>query len=282
MFGIQKQLLIALLFGAIAVMLNQYYLSTQAELNDPGKRAKVVVAKKDIRAGTMLTSSLMSMQVVPERYIPKGSVKDIKEIEGQEVSVNVASGDYIVWNDIAGRRIVGSKLSEQIEAKDNSRAITIPVDELNSLSRSLVSGDRIDILYTFSIPGMSQRMSVALLQNVPIIATGGYSAAEQERGEGGGGKKYGSVTLKLNAQDAMRLNYARQNGQVNVMLRNPQDSAVLDVKPITSIEDVLSTNERTAIESMARTNPAANIDSMTKLRDQFKEIIEAQKKQGKN
>ena len=278
MFGISKQLLIALGLGTLAMVLNQYYLSTQADLMDPGKKIPVVLAKKALKEGTMLTSAVMEKKLIPERYAPKGSVADPKDIDGQELGVKVDSGDYILWNDIAGRRLVGNRLSEQVEAKDGTRAITIPVDELNSLSRSLMNGDRIDIIYTFNAPGVSQRLSVVLLQNVPIIATGSYSVAEQERGEFGGGKKYGSVTLKVSAQDAMRLNYARQNGQISVLLRNSQDSGVLDVKPITSVQDVLSPSEKIALQSISQ-SATASPDTMDKLRDQFKEIIEAQKKQ---
>jgi len=279
MFGMSRQLALALVLGGVAVLLNQYYLATQAELHDQGPKAKVVMAKKDIRAGTSLTSSLMQVASIPQRYVPKGSVKDPKEIEGQEVSADILSGDYIVWNDIAGRRLIGNRLSEQVEPKDNARAITIPVDELNSLSRSLTTGDKIDILYTFSLSGASQKISVILLQNVPIIATGSYSAAEQERGEGGSGKKYGSVTLKLSALDSMRLNYARQNGQINVMLRNAQDSGLIDIKPITAVQDVISATEKAALENVSRAT-VPNGDTMEKLREQFKEVIETQKKQG--
>jgi pilus assembly protein CpaB len=278
MFGISKQLLVALGLGAVALLLNQYYLSTQAEVHDLGPRVKVVVSKKDIRAGTMLTSSLMGVQTIPQKFAPKQSVRDPKEIEGQEVGVDIVSGDYITWTDIAGRRLVGNRLSEQVEAKDGARAYTIPVDELNSLSRSLTTGDRIDIVYIFNLPNVAQRISVVLLQNVPIIATGSYSVAEQERGEAGAGKRYGTVTLKLSAQDAMRLNYARQNGQINVLLRNPQDSAPLEVKPITSVQDVLNASERSAVENLSR-SVQPDVDSMDRLRDQFRDLLEKQQRQ---
>jgi pilus assembly protein CpaB len=278
MFGISKQLLIAIGLGALAMMLNQYYLTTQAALFDPGRKVQVVLAKKDLSEGTMLTTSLMERKAIPERYVPKGSIKDPKEVEGQELGVKVQSGDYILWNDIPGRRIVGRRLSDQVDPKDGTRAITIPVDELNSLSRSLTNGDRVDILYTFNVPGLNQKLSTVLLQNVQIINTGSYSVAEQERGESGAGKKYGSVTLKLAAQDALRLNYARQNGQISVLLRNSQDNGALDIKPITSIEDVLSPTEKTALQAMSQ-RVQMSPDSMDKLREQFKGILEAQKKQ---
>lgn len=278
MFGISKQLLIAIGLGALAMMLNQYYLTTQAELFDPGRKVSVVLAKKELSEGTMLTTSLMERKSIPERYVPKGSIRDPKEVEGQELGVKIQSGDYILWNDISGRRIVGRRLSEQVDPKDGTRAITIPVDEMNSLSRSLTNGDRIDIVFTFNAPGVSQKVSVLLMQNVQIINTGSYSVAEQERGESGAGKKYGAVTLKLSAQDALRLNYARQNGQISVLLRNSQDNGALDVKPITSIEDVLSASEKESVTALSQ-KVQVSPDSMDKLREQFKGIIEAQKKQ---
>jgi len=278
MFGISKQLLIAIGLGALAMLCNYEYLQTQAEQFDPGRRVQAVIATKDLSEGTALTASLMKKTTVPERYAPKGRVSDPKEIEGQELGAKVISGDYILFNDISGRRLVGRRLSEQVDPKDGTRAITIPVDELNSLSRSLTNGDRIDILYTFNIPGISQKVSVLLMQNVQIINTGSYSVAEQERGDSGAGKKYGAVTLKLSAQDALRLNYARQNGQISVLLRNSQDNGTLDIKPITSIEDALSATEKATVQAMDQ-RVQATPDSMDKLREQFKGILEAQKKQ---
>ena len=278
MFGISKQLLIAIGLGALAMMLNQYYLTTQAELFDPGRKVQVVLAKKELAEGTMLTSAVMERKSIPERYAPKGSIRDPKEVEGQELGARVQAGDYIVENDISGRKLVGRRLSDQVDPKDGTRAITIPVDEMNSLSRSLTNGDRIDILLTFNAPGVSQKISVLLMQNVQIINTGSYSVAEQERGESGAGKKYGSVTLKLSAQDALRLNYARQNGQISILLRNSTDNGALDIKPITSIEDVLSASEKESVVSMSQ-KVQVSPDSMDKLREQFKGIIEAQKKQ---
>ena len=278
MFGISKQLLIAIGLGLLATLCNYEYLQTQRENLDPGRRVPVLVATKELSEGTSLTASMMKRTTVPEIYAPKGKIGDPKEIEGQELSGRVQSGDYILWNDISGRRLVGKRLSEQVDPKDGTRAITIPVDELNSLSRSLTNGDRIDIIYTFNIPGISQRLSVLLMQNVQIINTGSYSVAEQERGESGAGKKYGAITLKLSAHDALRLNYARQNGQISVMLRNSQDNGSLDIKPITSIEDVLSATEKESLMSMSQ-KVQATPDSMDKLREQFKGIMEAQKKQ---
>ena len=279
MFGISKQLLIAIGLGAVATLCNYEYLRIQKTNLDPGKRVPVLVSTKELSEGTTLSGSMMKRTTVPEIYAPKGKIGDPKEVEGQELSSRVRSGDYILWNDISGRQLVGKRLSEQVDPKDGTRAITIPVDELNSLSRSLTNGDRIDILYTFSFPGISQKLSVLLMQNVQIINTGSYSVAEQERGESGAGKKYGAITLKLSAQDALRLNYARQNGQISVLLRNSQDNGSIDIKPITSIEDVLSATERESITAMSQ-KVQVTPDSMDKLRDQFKGIIEAQKKQG--
>jgi len=268
-----KQLLIVVIVGLVAAGANYSYLDNALSSYRNQKMIPVVRAKRDIKPGEMLTMASMETKKVPELFAPRGVVSDPKEIEGQEAAVLIAGGDYGVSNFLAKARMVGNKLSEQIDLKDNSRGVTIPVDELNSLSRSLVTGDRVDVVYSFNIPGVPQKLSVLFMQNVPIIATGSYSAAEQERGEGDSNKRYGTVTLRLSANDAMRLNYARQNGQINLLLRNPQDTANLDISPITSVSDALSGSEKAAVEALMRQSPAAP-ESSEKVREQFKQILD--------
>ena len=61
----RKQLFIAILVGVVAVALNHIYVSNQIEQAGPGKKISVVRAKKQIAAGTTLTSALVERVRVP-------------------------------------------------------------------------------------------------------------------------------------------------------------------------------------------------------------------------
>lgn len=173
------------------------------------------------------------------------------------LATKVLAGDYILETAFTSVGVVGKTLSQQLEG-DEFRAITMPVDETNSLARSLVTGDRIDIIFNSrSLPNLRQKVSSILLQNVPIISTGSYSAASQELGDSSKGGRYSTLTLKLTAQDAARLNYARQAGTISLMLRSIRDNKILDLAPITNIQDLLSAADKTTSEKYDQTRKAA-------------------------
>lgn len=278
----RKHLVIAIVVGSIALLGNKWYMNQQIDQLRPKRITSIVRTKKPIPAGSILSAALVEKKDIPENYAPKSAVKwkDLQGWLGQEVGVDIPAEDPVLESYFTSRGSVGYKLSEQIGGENkNTRAITMSVDEINSLSRSLVTGDHIDILFTFSVPGLQQKVSTVFLRDVPIIATGSYNAAEQELGSrGGGGKKYGTVTLRLPAVDAMRLNYARQVGQIGVLLRNDKDNAAIDLPPIANVMDLLPANEKEMIDGLLKQKqPSA--DQSEKLREQFKEIIENQRKQ---
>ena len=276
----RKQLLVAILVGVVAVALNHVYLTNQIEQAGPGKKISIMRAKKQIPAGTTLTAGLIQRAKVPKAFAPKARIawEDRQLYLGQVVAVDVLRGDYVLDNYFSSRGVLGSVLSEQIDG-ENARAITLPVDETSSLARSLVAGDRIDILFSFSVPVANTRMTTVLLQNVPVISTGSYSVAEQELGSRGGrSKRYNTLTVKLGAADAMRLTFARQNGDIHIMLRNNKDNSVVTLPPVTGVVDLLSAEEKEVVVK-AMSARQRNDEEKEKLRQQIQEVFAKQQQQ---
>ena len=246
------QLLAAIGLGVVVFMVNKAYIETRVRASQPGKMVSVVVAKKDLSAGTVLSKDNIQDKEFPEKFVPKAVVPwgDRETHEGQMLTVGVEKGDYILTSYFTEKEVQANDLSRQIDNKEE-RAITISVDQNNSLARSIVRGDKIDILFTFNIPLTSQRMSVVLLQNVPVIATGSYLASNRELTEDREGR-YNSITLKLSIRDAVRLSYAQQMGSIQVLLRNPSDNQVLDLPPLTGLLDLLSVGDREKAEQAVK------------------------------
>lgn len=277
----QKQILVALGVGALALLGNKLYLDAEREALLPQNSLTVVTTKESIRAGTRLANSMIKEAKVPSKYLPKTAIRwsERDNYIGQEVSVDVPSSEYVLQTYFLERATVGQTLSAQISG-DNMRAITIPVDELNSLSRSIVAGDKIDIIFTFSVPSISAKVSAILLQNVSVISTGSYSVAEQELGtRGGQSDRYSSLTLLLNADDAFRLNYARQLGAINVVLRNSSDSGQLDLVPVSGYIDLLSASDREKVEKAVVAHSKFTDPTQSEFKDQLKEIFKQKQQQ---
>lgn len=268
----RKQFIFAVVVGLLAVGSTKLYVNSVRDQYKPKEFIQIVRAKKPIQAGTPLLRQHVEKVKVPKTYTPLVAIR-VNELDsylGQPVAVDVPSGDYLLETYFEEQRIVGATLSDQISG-DNMRAITIPVDQTNSLSSSLVSGDRIDILFTFTVPQSGEQMTIVLLQNVQVISTGAYSAAAQELGrKGGRAGNYSTVTLLLSARDAMRLNFARDAGRISVLLRNSHDNEQVELQPVSGLSDLLSSEERELFKQ------AAVADRMS---DEEREAMNAQLKQ---
>ncbi len=281
----RKQLLLAIGLFVIALLGNKFYISNQVDQIRDRNFIKVVKAKKSLDAGNLLSAGAIEVVSVPEKFAPKARIKweDREQYLQQALATKVIAGDYLLETSFGRSETVGRTLSQQLDGEE-FRAITLTVDETNSFSRSIVTGDRLDILFSFSAPPLRQKITTILMQNVPVISTGAYSAAAQELGEKGGrGGKYNTVTLKVTAQDAVRLTYARQAGTINILLRSIRDNKTVEMQPISGVQDVLSASDKTLIENLIR-QASSNVTALGErnealLREQAKATLDQQRKQ---
>lgn len=274
----RKHLIIAVVIGLVVAYLNNWYLNVQAEKSDDKDRQEFVRVTKTIQSGSAVTDSLVKAEKVPKKFAPGCAVpwKQFDGYRGQEVASTLNPGDYLCPSSIKNPLETHDKLAEQLDdaGGQNMRAINLPVDETNSLARSIVTGDRIDVILLFTVPLTNTKMSAVLMQKVPVIATGTYSVSESERGV----RRYNSLTLKVSAEQAVSLNYARQVGKISLMLRGTKDADIVQLPPIGSVADILSPADREIVQKvMAQQRPQGpNADQF---RDQVKEIFELQRKQ---
>lgn len=281
-----KQLLIAIVVFLGTLFFSNAYIEGVRNESVPKEQYEVAIAVRNITAGERLTVDKVSWETVPSNFAPHSSIKnknDLQNFIGQETIVDIPGGDYILQSYFPDKAAISNKLSGLITEK-NMRAINIPVDESNSMARSILPNDRIDIIFTYQIPGLSQKMSTVLLQNVQVLSTGSYSAAERERGTGDdGARRYNSITMLLSSQDSIRLAYARQVGQIGVMLRGAGDIEGQNLASISGVEDILSPEDKDRMNAYvakraAQTTNAALGDE--KVREQLKQIFEQRRQQG--
>ena len=277
----QKQLIFALILGSVVLFGNKSYLDSRISQYRNQKMVAVVSANQLLKAGDVLRSSMVQKQLVPEIHAPRARIgwSALNQFLGQELSTDVLEGDYVLQNNFRTIGTVGATLSEQLE-REGFRAITLPVDETNSLARSIVTGDKIDIIFTFNAPPLQQKVSMVLLQNVSVIATGSYSVSEQELGVRAGRlKRYNTLTLRASAEDALRLNYARQEGQISLLLRSPRDNSDLEINPIGSVLALLNTEQQSALKEMQDKQQVASRAEGERFKEQIKALMELQRSQ---
>lgn len=176
---------------------------------------EVVVAAHDLPESTEISIDNVAVRRIPVEWISEDALmpQDFERAAGLVLTHAIARGDPILWGYLANLR-ERQPFSAQLGA--GRRAVTIPVDEINSLSGMLEPGDVVDLFVTFDHRG--RRVTAPLLHGVRVLATG-RQAAGDSFSEG----RYGTVTLDVSPEDAVKLIAARQQGSIAAMLRHGAD-----------------------------------------------------------
>lgn len=214
---------LALAAGLTAALAARHYLSGQVAAIEAKARTetvRLVVAKTDLAGGSALTADSLAVREVPRTWAHSGAVRpeEFTRVQGERLGQPLRSGELLMWSQIQGRQV--PTFSARVAA--GRRAVTVPVDEISSISGLLEPGDRIDVYASLLRGGV--RQSVPVLTHVRVLATGQRSDDGAGRSER---KLYTTVTLDVDTQQARNLILARESGRITAMLRNPDDSTPL-------------------------------------------------------
>jgi pilus assembly protein CpaB len=226
----------AVVLGLLATWVTTQYLKT--------REARIEAeAKKRASGGTTVEV------VVPRRNLPKGTVVDESTMAAREVVADTIYDETVLAADFG--KVQGTKLARPVEqgrplrrsdldirAKDFSealpegkRAITIEIDELNSIAQLVRVGNRLDLMLIVSDNsegGSGQQQVLLLLPKVKIIATGQIitRAAPAEGPQPAVAQRYSNVTFEVTPEEAARIALAQTMGKIRAVLRSDEDQVV--------------------------------------------------------
>jgi pilus assembly protein CpaB len=234
-------LAVSVLLGLLAAYGVQQWMSQRLqELSQraKGKPIELVVAKTDLAKGTALNSSHAAVRSVPEDFGHSDAIRpeQFDSVEGQVLTQAIKAGEMLMWGLLEGHKnpVFAHKVGPQ------RRAITVAVDEINSLSGLLEPGDQIDLLMTLEIEG--RKRTFTLLQGVTVMATGQRTV---DQAAGGERRHYNTVTLDTSPMEARDLVIARDHGRLTALLRNPSEPIVQHKRKL-DLESLLHLHPRTA------------------------------------
>ncbi|MGC1449575.1 MAG: Flp pilus assembly protein CpaB [Candidatus Sulfotelmatobacter sp.] len=173
----------------------------------------VVVAARDIPVGAKIVDrDLMVVQLPPEDL-----AADVFHAKGRAVGrgvvLPIGKGDLVLPYKLAAED-GGSVLSSMIPS--GMRAVTVDVNEVTGVAGFAAPGSRVDVLATLNLSGSKEPRTLTILQNMKVLAT------DQNLDHGTGGLAH-VVTLLVLPEDAEKLALARQEGHIQLILRNPVD-----------------------------------------------------------
>lgn len=230
-----------------------------------GAPVQVLIATQDIPLGTSLSEGMVAVHEIPTSYIEDRHVlaSDNDRVMGVRVVSGVRAGESLLWTDLATTSDTSRDLSGLVRA--GMRAITIEADATASFGGLVRAGDRVDVLITLdrrvaegrvgtSPDGSVERVTVPLLQNLLVLAAGQNMGApvRSTSGSASTNSNIAQVTLSATLEQAQLLAFATQRGRLTLIMRNPEDIAVLDGLGETTTADIIEEERRAAI---VRTRP---------------------------
>lgn len=215
---------VALGIGGLAALAARSYLTGEIqaiEARAKGKTAMVVVAKRDIGKGIKLSPENVAVREIPAEYAHSIAVTpdEFERISGQALAFPVKGGEMILWGLVEHQKL--PTFSARVEA--GHRAMTVAVDEINSISGMIEPGDTIDLIVSLDHQG--KKVTYPLLQSVLVMATGQRSVDDPKSGER---RQYSTVTLETTPLQAQSVISARETGRLTALLRNPADKQLID------------------------------------------------------
>ena len=212
----------ALFVGALAAFGTKNYIKNKVDgieaQNKNRAMVKVVVAKKSLEKGMTLSIENMATREVPQVWAHSGTITpdQFSRAEGAVLAYPASEGEPVIWAQLVSQKV--TTFSAKLDA--GRRAVTVPVDEISSISGMVEPDDLIDIVV--SMQKDSHNFTFTLLQSVRVLATG-TKVSQSTKDDEGRPITYTTVTLDTSPEDAKRLIAAREIGRVTALLRAPGD-----------------------------------------------------------
>ncbi len=248
----KKLLIAAVIVGLFAAGLVYLAIDKQNEQAEKllKNQVKVVKAARNIPKSTPLKKNHVTVDKVPEQFLPHNVLRkdDLSYYLDQPLKKDVKEGKMVVTSDFEVEE-VANNLAAKIPKEE--RAMSMPVDNISGVSGLLRPGDRVDIIGTFPTGNEDQvipeagggssvgYITMTLLQNVTLLAVG--NKIQNNSGKNNN-QSYSSVTMSVTVEEAELLTIAQTRGELELLLRHPEDVAIEPIKKKT-LREVLENLE---------------------------------------
>ncbi len=203
-------------------LIYRYINQMKASIFEGMELQRVFVFKYDVEQGSLIDPDIFEIKEIPVRFLDSTVITEsqIRDLQGRRVAISAKKGEILRSIHIDSNE--SNNLSRTLPS--DYRAVTIEIDDINSLSHSVKPGDRVDIFVTFSDPASGETKTMLLFQNIEIISTGLKRKDEVKNSETDESDGiYSNITLLMKPEDAAMLVFFRENGKLSIVLRNPSD-----------------------------------------------------------
>lgn len=233
-------LFVAVIMALAAAWLTKQYLDVRekriqeelAEKAKGGPVARVVVPVRNLPGGSVISGDVVAGRSIPADLVSSDMLTPdmFEKFDGAKLLRNVERGHPLRSSDIEEK---GKDFSSLIE--EGSRAITIDIDELNSIAQMVRPGNLVDLFLIMpdlsDLSGNNQQITL-LMQRVKVIATGqtvrkADAFTAPQPGVPQGVVRYSNLTFEVSPEQAARIALAQQLGRIRAVLRKEPDEEIV-------------------------------------------------------
>lgn len=233
-------IVVALVFGALAVFVAQSWLNSQNDArlkNVPApvavKTRTIVVATAPLRFGTEMNARNLREVPWPDNAIPDGAFASIDALISagkRMVLTAIAENEPILASKITGP---GQRATLSAVLTPGKKAVTVRVNDIDGVAGFVLPGDRVDIFLTRSVTsergGNTNSSSDVVLQNMRVLA---IDQIADDRIDKPAVVK--AVTLEVEMAEGQKLSLAASLGTLTLALRQAGDTAAQPSRQITA------------------------------------------------
>ncbi|PKP89344.1 MAG: Flp pilus assembly protein CpaB [Alphaproteobacteria bacterium HGW-Alphaproteobacteria-14] len=229
---------LVLLLGALIIAIGTAFAARSIFVGDAAPKAeaaaqptgpRVLVAKRALPAGTIITADALGFQPWPKEL-----VQDAYFIDG-EADMNTLLGTVVRYPITAGEPVTQGSLVAPGDRGflaaalgPGMRAVTVPVSAMTGVAGFIFPGDRVDLLLSQEIESLDDgpplRAAETMVRNLRVLATD--QTTEKTTDENGKTvvTEFRTVTLEVTPKIAEKIAVGQTFGTINLALRSIADN----------------------------------------------------------
>ena len=226
---------LVLLLGALIIAIGTAFAARSMFASNaaPGAEAavptgpNVLVAKRPLTAGTIITADALGFQPWPEElvrdaYFIEGEA-DLNKLLGTVVRFPITVGEPVTQGSLVApgdRGFLAAALGPGM------RAVTVPVSAMTGVAGFIFPGDRVDLVLTQTVGGSGTPLKAAetVLRNLRVLATDQTTETTTDENGKTVVQAFSTVTLEVTPKIAEKVAVAQTIGTLSLVLRSIADN----------------------------------------------------------
>ena len=240
--------ILGLFLGAITAVGTFVVLSSAVEQGTRIPTKPVVVALQPIADRSIISPDAVGLKDWPEPLPPGQLFDKTDDVAGKLAIQPIYPGQIILPPMIIDKQKageVGTRSNAAFVIPEGKIAMAFNISDITGVGNALQPGDYVDLMLTLQSSALptcppakpctgTEGLPVTqiMLQDLLVLQVGPWSSAGGDSKSGGGSASL--ITFALDRQDALSLKSAREQGQIDLILRRAGDHAKFDnLEPVT-------------------------------------------------